>query len=460
MILNIYEENVIGKKNLPITWQSQKILDELEEYLQNNWKLRSVFFEDRKIESRQQFLGFTSHQGIRTKKYVGTIVFKGEQLNIFPKMFRTESDDHDIEGLSQKHLMRNLIRWIEYCNRISFPFINISSELMDVKNFRELFVTIYVGYVKEAINRGMFYQYVEETKDISNIKGRFDATDYLINKIPNGMGNKFRCTYSNFEVDNWVNRIIKYTCKYLYNTTSRKNQRVIRNVLMKMNNISDVKCTYRDCDRVRLGKVQHYYRTILSMSKILLLNKTSNYTMDINESFCFLFPTDLLFEGFISGFIKDIIEEYGGKVSLQKSEMHLIEDIQYAGQSLGAAFTIRQDIVVEFRGKNIVLDAKYKQVSRFEGDKDEVKKIVSEEPKQTDIYQVCEYARKRNISDVYLLYPMYRYERNEPCFPVGKSQGKGGNINIHFIRLPFIFEEDENILKEQLKAVIFSIFSI
>lgn len=460
MILNRYEESTISKTKLPSTWQSQKVLDELDAFLQSNWEQRSVFYEDGKVESRQQFLGFTGQQGIRTKKYVGTIVYNGEQLNIFPKMFRTEPDDQDTEDLTQKHLMRNLIRWIEYCNRISYPFINISSELTDTEDFRELFITLYVGYVRDAINRGMFFQYIEETSDISSIKGKFDVKDYLINKIPNGMGNKFRCTYSNFEFDNWVNRIIKYTCKHLYNITTRKNQRVIRNILMKMNGVSDVQCKPQDCDRVRLSKMHRQYRLILSMSRMFLLNKTSSYTVDTNESFCFLFPTDILFEGFIGGFMQDVIEDYGGKVKLQQSEMHLIEDIQYAGQSLGAAFTMRHDIVVELKDNLFILDTKYKQVSRFEGDKEAVKQVVSDEPKQTDIYQVCEYARKRSIRDVYLLYPMYRYEENEPHFPIGKSQGQGGDINIHFVRVPFIFEEDENVLREQLKSAIMSIFSL
>lgn len=158
--------------------------------------------------------------------------------------------------------------------------------------------------------------------------------------------------------------------------------------------------------------------------------------------------------------MQEVVGEYGGKVKLQQSEMHLIEDIEYAGLSLGAAFTMRHDILVEVNDKVFILDTKYKQVSRFEGDTDEIKRVVAEEPKQTDIYQVCEYARKRNISDVYLLYPMYRYEEKEPHFPVGKSQGVSGNINIHFVRLPFIFEDDETKVKEQLKQVIEDILEL
>ena len=64
--------------------------------------------------------------------------------------------------------------------------------------------------------------------------------------------------------------------------------------------------------------------------------------------------------------------------------------------------------------------------------------------KQGDLYQVLEYARKRDIQDVYLLYPMYRYEEKEEEFPVAVSESLSGDINVHFIRMPFIFEEDED----------------
>lgn len=460
MVLNRYEESSISNPRLPAAWQSQSALVELEEFLQHNWEQRAVFYEDGVVDSKQQFLGFAGQQGIRTKNYIGTIVFNGEQLNIYPKMFKLDKYDTETEDLSQKHLMKNLVRWLDYCNRMAYPFISISTDLNDAEDLKELFITLYIGYVRSALDRGLYYRYVEETDDISTIKGKFDIKDYFTRKVPNGQADKFRCTYSTFEFDNTVNRVIKYTCKQIYNMTSRKNQKSLRNILVKLNDVSDVPCQPGDCDRIRLSKMHSQYRIIMSMSKMFLLNKTSGYTMDTNESFCFMFPTELLFEGFIGGYMQEVVGEYGGKVKLQQSEMHLIEDIQYDGRSLGAAFTMRHDILVELKDKVFILDTKYKQVSRFEGDTDEIKRVVSEEPKQTDIYQVCEYARKRNISDVYLLYPMFRYEEKEPTHPVGKSQGATGDINIHFVRLPFIFEDDEDKVMGQLKQVIEEILGL
>lgn len=455
-----YEETMIKNEKLPETWRAQKDLDELSEFLQQNWEQRSVFYEDGKVDSRQQFLGFTGQRGIRTNNYIGTVVFNGEQLNIYPKVFRTDIEDHDTDDLTQKHLMDNLVKWLEYCNKVEYPFINITADLSDSDDLRELFITLYIGYVRAALERGRYYRYVEETDDISVIKGKFDIKDFFISKIPNGQGNRFRCTYSTFEFDNTVNRIIKYTCRQILNDASPKNQKAIRNILMKLNEVSDVKCKPSDCNGIRLSRMHQHYRVIISMSKMFLLNKTSTYAIDRHESFCFLFPTELLFEGFVGGFMQDVVGSYHGSVKLQQSDMSLIEDIKYGGRSLGSAFTMRHDILVRLEGKVFILDTKYKAISRFEGNEDAVRSLVNNETKQGDVYQVCEYARKRNINDVYLLYPMFRYEDQEPDFPVGVSEDGNGNINVHFIRLPFVFEEDEEKVKLMLTDVILDILGL
>ena len=86
MILNRYENTIIKNNKLPVSWQAQKALDELSDFLQQNWEQRSVFYDDGEISSKQQFLSFIGQKGIKTQNYIGTIVFNGEQLNIYPKM--------------------------------------------------------------------------------------------------------------------------------------------------------------------------------------------------------------------------------------------------------------------------------------------------------------------------------------------------------------------------------------
>ncbi len=458
--MNCFEETAIKNRKLPEPWKSQTALDELASFLQQNWEQRAALFTDGEVTSRQQYLGFTGQGGIRTNHYVGTIVFKGQQLNIFPKVFREEKDDHDVGELDLHHLMKNLVQWLQYCTRIDYPFISIKGQLEDSEDLKELFITLYLHYVKRTLEHGQFYQYVEKTEDLGVVKGCINFRDYICRKIPNGMGNYFRCSFSNFEFDNRVNRIMKYTCRSLINNTeSAANKKLIRHILIQLSDVADVKCTPADCDGIRLSKLHRQYGVIMSMSKMFLLNQTTAYQIDHHQSFCFLFPTELLFEGFVGGFIQETLRSEAA-VRLQASELTLINDVYYQGQSLGKAFTMRHDILVEHHQYGMfVLDTKYKQLSRFEGNPD-VKKSVTEEVSQSDLYQIIEYAAHRDIERAYLLYPMYRYEEEEPTDVVLERKSTlGKKILVHIVRLPFVFEEDVQSLKNSLRHAIYEIFS-
>lgn len=462
MVLNRYEYSKIPNNKLPQSWQSQEALEDLNEFLQLNWEQRSVFYEDGEVTSRQQFLEFTSFGGVKTKKYIGTVVFRGEQLNIYPKIFSTDKEDHDTDDLNQEHLLYNLVKWVEYCNKMDYPFITISSELSDTKNLRELFISLYLNYVLNTTEKGLYYQYVDETNDCHGIKGKLDFKDYFFKKIPNVQPTRFQCTYSKFEYDNMVNRIIKYTCRKLLNSASEKNFWLIRTILSKLNEVSDVACTPSDCDKIRLSKMHKNYITIISMSKMFLLDKTSNFNVDNNESFCFLFPADLLFEGFVGGFINEVVSGLGGKVTLQESKTSLVNRIKYGNLVSNAVFTMRHDIVVEIKDTKYILDTKYKEISRFTGN-DHYDENIKNEANQADLYQVITYASKAGLKDVYLLYPMFRHEEVEDIIhPTAECDFElfKTTVRIHFIRIPFVIEKNYyEQFKQQLSSVITSILS-
>ena len=460
MVLNYFEESLIGNGKLPDEWQSQTSLDELATFLQRNWEQRAVFYNDGLLTSGQQFLAFNKQKSIRTQNYIGTIVFKGQQLNIFPKVFRTEKNDEDRDGLELGHLMKNLVQWIEYCTKVEYPYISIRSELQDSTNLRELFVTLYVRYVKNALDRGIYHQYEEQTENCSSVKGKVNYKDYFMRKYPNAQMDKFLCTYSTFEFDNSLNRIIKYTCKELLNNASKANQKIIRHILMKLNDVADVRCVPPDCDTIRLSKLHRHYSIILSMSKMFLLNKTSSYNVDNTESFCFLFPTELLFEGFIGGFMQSALTGVAN-VRLQASDASLFSDVIFEGRSLGQALKMKHDILVEHKDKGVfIFDTKYKMVNRFEGSND-VRERVTDEVQSSDIYQVLAYARTRKLKDVYLLYPLFRFEELESNSPIGVNRTVFGDdpINVHLVRLPFVFEDDVEKTKANLRQAILGIFN-
>ncbi len=61
MTLNLFEESEIDNEDLPEGWKTKSEQDDFEDFLQQNWEQRSVFYEDGKVDTKQQFLGFTGH---------------------------------------------------------------------------------------------------------------------------------------------------------------------------------------------------------------------------------------------------------------------------------------------------------------------------------------------------------------------------------------------------------------
>ena len=460
MILNYYENKIIKNASLPAEWKSQESLDELLNFLQSNWEQRAIFYDDGKVNSKQQFLDFIGQKSIRTKDYVGTIAYKGHQLNIFPKVFKEFKDDDDRDGLDLQHLMHNLVKWIEYTAKIDYPYISISADMENNDNLQELFISLYVRYVKAALDRGLFFRYEEKTEDLPTIRGRLDIKDYITKKYPNGQLDKFQCTYSTFEFDNLLNRIIKCTLKFVWNIATPSNQKIIRNLLNKLGEVSDQNCTPRDCDTIQLSKMQSKYKIILSMSKMFLLNKTTNYNLDTQDSFCFMFPTDLLFEGFVGGFIQSVFNEEA-KVTLQASEVSLVDSIRLGDQEFAQAFVMRHDILIEHKEKGMfILDTKYKEVSRFEGNTDFRDDLIND-INSGDLYQVLTYAVSRGLDKVYLLYPQFRFEEKEPNPAILKKsvevEGRKSNIDIYAVRIPFVFEDNDEKTSQRLKEALLSL---
>ncbi len=90
-IMNVLEYEVIKWEELPEAWKKENALLELEQLLQKSWTERTIFYWDEETERNQKFIDFNRADGIKIQNYVGSLLFKGEQLNIFPKLFQKES---------------------------------------------------------------------------------------------------------------------------------------------------------------------------------------------------------------------------------------------------------------------------------------------------------------------------------------------------------------------------------
>ncbi len=455
MLVNGYEFQKIKSKHLPNSWQEEGVLLDLESFLQDNWEQRKIFYSDQYVTGRQQFIDFDKKDGIKLQNYIGTIIFRGDQLNIFPKVFKEDEDDYDTEGLKLNELISNLVYWLEYCDKLNFPFVSMKSELYESDSLLELFITIYVHYVKNALDKQRFYMYEDVVETGSYVKGKIDFNDYYLRKYPTGNRGMLNYSYSSFEFDNVVNQIIKTTSRFLLSITNQKaSKEILQYILMKLSDVRDVSCVPYDCDKIHLSKMHSNYRIIISMSKMFLLNRLSSNDLGNSDSFCFLFPAEIIFEGFIGGFLKQAFKGQA-VVKTQASDQYLAE-LVVDGEIVSDAFLLKEDIVVQKDDNIVVLDTKYKEIDRFSKVKENKKLQISD----SDMKQMAIYAARRGAKKLYLLYPLHRFEDPESIsirYDIHLDEATK-TVPLEILKVPFAFrntrEETENQLKEMLYHIL------
>ena len=452
-MINGFEHSRILIKDLPAAWQEEGVLDEFRQFLQRNWQQRSIFYSDGYYTGNQQFIDFDRKDAIKLQNYIGTIVFKGEQLNIFPKVFKSDEDDWDTSQLFPEDLIKNLLLWLEYCDRLNFPFIQFKSDMSESTSLIELFITVYVHYVKSAIERQRFYRYEDMTETGTFVKGKIDFTDYVTKRYPSGNHGRISYTYSNFVFDNALNQIIKCTCKQLLHVTEHQaNKRMIQKILMMLAEVTDRNCQPFACDLIKLSSLHANYQIILSMSKMFLMNKVGNAEMRKDDNFCFLFPAEVLFEGFIGGFLKEMLTDTA-KVKTQASSQYLTE-LVVDGEVIGNVFLLKEDILVELSDRIVVLDTKYKKIDRFHKIRENKKLHISD----SDMKQMAIYAAKRGAKKLFLLYPLYIGEEPETIEVIyniylGESKNKM-TVPLEILKVPFAYRDSEEETKALLKRIL------
>lgn len=425
-------------------------MNEMESFLQNNWDQREIFYSDGKSDRKQRFIDFDRRDGIKTRNYIGTIAYLGEQINIFPKVYRRDDDD-DISYLEMNELVQDFVNWLTYSEKLNFPFVAHKDELKGSDDLLELLIIVYVHLVQASLQRQLYYQYEETVETGSYVKGKIDLRDYALVKYPTGQHQHLTYTYSNFQFDNSLNRIIKNTCSLLLQITKHKaSVGILRKILMRLSDVSTVDSTPYDCDQVHLSMIHENYQVILDMSKMFLYNKVSSYTSGDSRTFCFLFPAELLFEGYIAGLIKEMFG--ADMVRTQTADSNMAE-LYVDGVFKGQTFALSEDILIADNDWCIILDTKYKKTLSFDKIGVDKKLGISD----ADAKQMLVYAVKRGARKLYLVYPLYRGEKAETqrvIHRIGMEKfGLKRPVDLEILRVAFSCEGNVEQTKDALRGI-------
>lgn len=403
----------------------QDSFEGLEGFLDEIWNSRekNSFYSENgnnKIES-QRFLQFIHKTNeLKSNKYVGVIHFKGNKINLLPKIFFDSEKEYQTNEVNQ--IQNHILWWLSYCRKIKFP--NYQASLGSAKSdFFEVLIYLFSKYTRELLNSSIYQQYEEVNRELSFIKGRLNTNEYINENLSKGKWHKLNCTYDAFVFDNEFNRIIKYVTTLLFNvTSSQDSKKNLREILFILDEVSDVRATAEQCSRISFNPMFGEFETVRDYCQLFLTNCISfDYKNDL-KLFAFLLPMEYVFEDFIFGFIDKELE----KVSAKPSRSDTFLDV-------GEAFKLKPDLWLEINEKSVIADAKYKII--YSDEKDPKKGI-----SQNDLYQMIAYAVRFEVDEIILFYPntIKQGQEEETELTIKDALADGKEIYIRAFQLPII----------------------
>lgn len=391
--------------------------------------------EDERDKNYQPFLKFDGDQ-IRANNFVGFIQNNDELIEIYPKVFRGDSNN-----LEQKDLMlRHIFYWLVYCRKWRFPFTEINLEAIETESFPELIINLIARQFLETVSEQPLNLYQPLQESLISPKGSINFSRYISKSLSFGKFHNIECDYEPFLFDNKVNRIIKYCSRLLMNRTKlSKNLRVLQEVVFILDEVEDTICQPHDVEMILLNPFFEDYSKVLDSCRLILnqqLYSTNSYDF---SQWCLLLPMEYIFEDFLAGFLQEKFSRRW-KIEYQKSNLTLSDKPK--------AFQMQHDIFLTSKTNSehkIIIDTKYKiRAANF---KTETKKGIS----QSDLYQMVSYAFKRGINEVFLVYPNITENINPPDkFEISSGFDDNQKIYVTAFEIPFWSISDFENLGDKL----------
>lgn len=331
-----------------------------------------------------ELLSLSARRGIgkiiTARNYVGLITMAdGTVIEILPKIVGGDITEGDTK--------RIFLEMLKTLKDVAFKDFNVSHLHTDRMSLLEIFIKMFLDEVTILTKQGLKAAYTPVEANERFYKGKLLASQNIKYNLVNK--ERFFVRYDDFNINRPENRLIKSTLRFLRNTTNDGRNR--QNAALLLNFFDDVEYSTSyasDFSKCFVDRSMNHYDKALSWCRIFLRGNSFTAYAGSEVALALLFPMEKVFESFVAAKFRKHI---GSGVILRT------QDARYSlFDSPTRAFSLRPDIVLEFGGRTVVLDTKWKLLSdnaRNSG--------IS----QSDMYQMYAYSKKYDADGIVLLYP-------------------------------------------------------
>lgn len=226
---------------------------------------------------------------------------------------------------------------------------NIATEEFD--NVGELCAAILAKGVSIQLKRGLGKAYVPQTESLSSLRGKIDITESI--KTQSMLRKQLVCTYDEFTVNSYMNRILKSTMELLIRADiSRTRKKELRKLLVFFGDVETLN-VYDINWQIRYNRNNQSYRMLISICYLVVKGLLQTNTAGGMKLMDFLDEQRMcrLYEKFILEYYRREHPELKARAS--QIPWQLDDDF-------GAMLPVMQsDIMLSKGSTTLIIDAKY-----------------------------------------------------------------------------------------------------
>ena len=226
---------------------------------------------------------------------------------------------------------------------------DIATEQFD--NVGELCAAILAKGISVQLKRGLGKEYVSQTKPLSSLRGKIDIAESI--KTQSMLRKQLVCTYDDFTVNSYMNRILKSTMELLIRSDiSKVRKKDLRKLLVFFGDVDSID-VYDINWRLQYNRNNQSYRMLISICYLVVKGLLQTNTAGITKLMDFLDEQRMcrLYEKFILEYYRREHPEV--KASASQIPWQLDDDF-------GAMLPVMQsDIMLSKGSATLIIDAKY-----------------------------------------------------------------------------------------------------
>ncbi len=317
---------------------------------------------------------------------------------------------------------------------------NVATE--DYENMADLCASILIKGVSSQIKRGLGKEYVPKNEALTSLRGKIDITKSV--KEMSMLDHRLVCTYDDFSVNSYLNRILKTTMKVLLKGDIKSDRRKqVRKLLVYFSDVQELNIHSINW-HLQFNRNNQEYRMLISICYLVIKGLLQTNSDGNTKLMDFLDEQRMcrLYEKFILEYFRKEHPEF----DVSASQIPWDTDDGY-NEMLPV---MQSDIMLKYNGKVLIIDAKY--YSHTTQSQYNVNTIHS-----ANLYQIFTYVKNLDTKNTGAVSGLLLYAKTDELILPNNQYKIGGNpIAVKTLDLDCDFskirEQLDNIAIDQLKA--------